>query len=64
MIKKVGLDVILLLQTLFGYVQNIPAYGVLNTDEGKITDCDFDKNAEALTLFDMGKFACFFQGIL
>jgi hypothetical protein len=58
--KKLSLCIIILCQYVYGYVQTVSNFGVISPDELKIVDCAFDKNAEALVLFDIGKFSCFF----
>lgn len=41
-------------------MQTTYKFGDISSNELELQDCDFDKNAEALVLFDIGKFACFF----
>jgi hypothetical protein len=60
MTKEIGFCIIILFQSFYAYVQNTSAYGELNPDEKTIVKCDFQKDAPALVLFDVGKFACFF----
>ena len=55
---RVVLVTILFLSLLRGFSQtndSIPASGEIDKKDLLMTECDFDKNAEALVLFDVGK---------
>src|SRR5215204_3920011 len=58
--KKFVLIIVGVFHAALGYSQNVSEYGVIGDEESKITECHFDKKAEALVLFDVGKFSCFF----
>ncbi|RYG52305.1 MAG: DUF3857 domain-containing protein, partial [Chitinophagaceae bacterium] len=55
----------LLLFSFFTYSQknkDIPAFGKIDKTEIDLKECEFDKNAEAVVLFDIGKFTTNFTG--
>ena len=41
-----------------GKDSNIPAFGKVEKAELEMKECDFDKNAEAMVLFDKGQLNC------
>ncbi len=42
--------------------KDIPAFGKIEQNEIALTECEFDKNASAVVLFDVGKFTTNFNG--
>lgn len=42
--------------------KEIPAFGKVDKAELELKECDFDKNAEAVVLFDVAELACNFPG--
>ena len=42
--------------------KDIPAFGKIDKSEIDLKECEFDKNAEAVVLFDVGKFSTNFTG--
>ena len=63
--KLVPLLATLVLYASVSYSQknkDIPAFGKIDKMETDLKECEFDKNAEAVVLFDVGKFTTNFTG--
>lgn len=63
--KFIPLITILALSCPAAYSQkskDIPAFGKIDKSEIELKECEFDKNAEAVVLFDVGKFTTNFTG--
>lgn len=62
--KYYSLAVLFLLSlTLFGQkTKDIPAFGKVEKAELELKECDFDKNAEAMVLFDVAELTCDIRG--
>ena len=43
-----------------GYSQNSVEFGKIGPEESALKECMFDRDAEAIVIFDVGKYACFF----